>query len=136
MWLEDLKMVTTKQKIGQDLGLHDTTVQTVFKSLMSSCYGAKGSAASWGVLGRRFGSWHGGLRIQCCHSCNFGCSYGLDLIPGLGAPYASGWPKKKGGVSTSCSLNCTRSGKLLMVEMEPLFLLWIKDSNQKQIPFN
>lgn len=109
MWLEDLKMVTTKQKIGQDLGLHDTTVQTVFKSLMSSCYGAKGSAASWGVLGRRFGSWHGGLRIQCCHSCNFGCSYGLDLIPGLGAPYAAGHPKNTcGRLYMAFTLSCKR----------------------------
>ena len=24
-----------------------------------------------------------------------GCSFGLDLIPGLGTPYAAGWPKKK-----------------------------------------
>ena len=32
---------------------------------------------------------HSGLRIQCCCSCV------LDLIPGLGTPYAAGQPKKK-----------------------------------------
>ena len=31
---------------------------------------------------------HSGFRIQCCHS-------GLDLIPGLGTPYAAGLPEKE-----------------------------------------
>ena len=25
---------------------------------------------------------HSGIRIQHCHSCSLGCSYGLDLMPG------------------------------------------------------
>ena len=32
--------------------------------------------------------WHSGLRIPHCHSCGVGRNYGLDLIPGPGAPYA------------------------------------------------
>ena len=36
-----------------------------------------------------------GLRIWSCHSCGLGCNYGSDLIPGLGAPYATGQPKRK-----------------------------------------
>ena len=28
-------------------------------------------------------------------SCGLDCSYGSNLIPGLGTPYALGWPKKK-----------------------------------------
>ena len=35
----------------------------------------------------RYPAWHSGLRNWCCHS-------GVDLIPGLKTPYASGWPKK------------------------------------------
>ena len=35
-----------------------------------------------------------GVRIQHCHSCGSGCNCGSDLISGLGAPYASGRPKK------------------------------------------
>ena len=40
-------------------------------------------------------AWHSGLRIHCCHSCTLGCDYGLDLFPGPGTPYATGWPKMK-----------------------------------------
>ena len=36
-----------------------------------------------------------GLRIQHCHSCSVGCNSGLDQIPGPGAPYAVGQPKRK-----------------------------------------
>ena len=28
-------------------------------------------------------------------SCDVGCRHSLDLIPGLGTPYAVGWPEKK-----------------------------------------
>ena len=35
------------------------------------------------------------LRIRHCHSCGVGHNYGLDLMPGLGTPYATGWPKKR-----------------------------------------
>ena len=35
---------------------------------------------------------HSGLRIRCCR---LGCNYGLDMIPGPGIPYATGWPKMK-----------------------------------------
>ena len=38
---------------------------------------------------------HRGLRIQRCYSCSLGHICGLDLIPGLGTPYAMGWPKKE-----------------------------------------
>ena len=38
---------------------------------------------------------HSGLRIQHCHSCGLGCDCSLDLIPGLGPPYAMGRPKMK-----------------------------------------
>ena len=55
-----------------------------------------------GVLGAlgcrfhtRFLAWHSGLRIQHCRSCSSSCSCSLELIPGLGTPYAAGWPKKK-----------------------------------------
>ena len=36
---------------------------------------------------------HSGLRIQCLTGVGHNC--GLDLITGLGTPYALGWPKKK-----------------------------------------
>ena len=36
-----------------------------------------------------------GLRTWHCHSCSLGCNRGSDLIPGLGTPYAAGWPKKR-----------------------------------------
>ena len=35
-----------------------------------------------------------GSRIQHCHSCGLGQNCSLDLIPGLGTPYAAGQPKK------------------------------------------
>ena len=31
---------------------------------------------------------HSGLRICCCCRCSVGCNCSLDLIPGLGNPYA------------------------------------------------
>ena len=37
---------------------------------------------------------HSGLRIQHGRTCDLGRNYGLDLIPCLGTPYATGWPKK------------------------------------------
>ena len=45
-------------------------------------------------------SQHNGIEIQCRHSCGLGQDCGLDLIPGVGAPYAEGWPKmkKRGGM--------------------------------------
>ena len=39
--------------------------------------------------------WHGGLGIWHNHSCSLGHSGSSDLIPGLGNPYATRWPKKK-----------------------------------------
>ena len=36
-----------------------------------------------------------GLRIHHCHSCGLGHNCHLNLIPGQGAPYAMGRPKKK-----------------------------------------
>lgn len=36
-------------------------------------------------------AWHSGSRIQCCRSV--GRDDGLDLVPGLGLPYATGRPK-------------------------------------------
>jgi len=38
--------------------------------------------------------WHSGLRIWHCCSCGLGRICGLDLIPGLGIPYATGQWKK------------------------------------------
>ena len=39
--------------------------------------------------------WPSGLRILHCHSCTVGRNCGWDPIPGPGALYAIGWPKKK-----------------------------------------
>ena len=38
---------------------------------------------------------HSGLRMWHCCSCSVGQNCGLDLVYGLGNPYASGRPKKK-----------------------------------------
>ena len=38
---------------------------------------------------------HSGLRIPCCHSCGFGCAFGLDPIPGPRTQNALGQPKGK-----------------------------------------
>ena len=38
---------------------------------------------------------HSGLRIQPCRSCGLVLGCGLDLIPGLGAPYALGRPPQR-----------------------------------------
>ena len=35
------------------------------------------------------------LRIQCCHTCGVGQSYGLDLTPGPGTSICQGFRKKK-----------------------------------------
>ena len=40
-------------------------------------------------------AWHSVLRIQCCCSYSLGCDCHSDLIPGLGIPYATRWPKRK-----------------------------------------
>ena len=48
-----------------------------FKDSLRNHCGAMGSAASWE-----------------CHSCGLFQGCGSDLIPGLGAPYAGGRPKK------------------------------------------
>ena len=64
----------------------------------SSQYGAVGSAIS--LQRQDAGSipgQQGGLRIQCCFSCGVGCNCSLDLILGLGPPYAQRWTKKKRG---------------------------------------
>ena len=37
---------------------------------------------------------HSGLRIQNCNTCSSGQNCGSALIPGTGAPYAAGRPKK------------------------------------------
>lgn len=55
---------------------------------------------NWRPLGNA-GTWvrspaqHSGFSIWCCHSCSLGGSCSLNLIPGLGTPYATWWPKKK-----------------------------------------
>ena len=60
-----------------------------------------------GVLGHRIDPWsqhsrdrscvpalqHNGLGIRRCHSCGVGRKCSLDMIPGLGTPYAAGRPK-------------------------------------------
>ena len=40
-------------------------------------------------------AWHSGLRIQRCCSWSLGDSCGLDLITGLGTPYAMGQRKEE-----------------------------------------
>ena len=49
------------------------------------------------ALGRRLDlqAQHSGLRIWHCHSSSIGRNCRLNLIPGLGTPYATGQPKKK-----------------------------------------
>ena len=49
-----------------------------------------------GALQHRFDSrpQHSGLRILICRSCGLGGDCSLDLIPGLGTPYDTGWPEK------------------------------------------
>ena len=51
----------------------------------------------FGCEGSRFSPWPGtvGLGIQRCRSCGVGLNHGLDLISGLGTPYAAGQPKKE-----------------------------------------
>ena len=50
------------------------------KWLRSSHCGTTGSVASWGHwYAGSIPTWHSGFRIQCCHSCSLGCSYGSDL---------------------------------------------------------
>ena len=61
---------------------------------VSSCCGATGLVVSWECSDANL-AWHSGLRIGCCCSWGLGCNCGLDLIPGLGSPYAAGRPKKK-----------------------------------------
>ena len=39
--------------------------------------------------------------MQHCRSCGLGRNYGLDLIPGPGAPYAVGGPKMGEGESAA-----------------------------------
>ena len=38
-------------------------------------------------------AWHSGLGTQCCCSCGLGHNWGSNLILGLEAPCAAGWPK-------------------------------------------
>lgn len=38
---------------------------------------------------------HSGLRIWHCCSCSLGLDCSWDLIPGLGTPSSTGWPKKR-----------------------------------------
>ena len=38
---------------------------------------------------------YSGSRIRCCHTCGLGRDCSSDLIPGPGAPYATGWPQMK-----------------------------------------
>ena len=56
-----------------------------------------GMGSVLGAMGREFDSTarYSALRIWCCHSCRVAYNCILDLIPGLGIPYAEGRPKKK-----------------------------------------
>ena len=80
--------------------------------IRSSCCGAIGLAVSlqcWdtGLIP----AWHSGLRIWSC--CSWGwCVHhncGWDLIPGLGTPYAAGWPKMKNECGINAFLRLTVS---------------------------
>ena len=42
----------------------------------------------------RFPAQHSGLRIWHCHNYSLGRDWGLDMIPGLGTPYAMRQQKK------------------------------------------
>ena len=51
----------------------------------------------------------GGVRGGYC--CSLGGSFGLDVIPGLGTPYDSGWPKKRKKKSMRMDLSDTCKGR-------------------------
>ena len=62
----------------------------------SSCCDITDQPCLWrGGMQVRSPAQHSGLRIWRCHSCGIVCNCGLDLIPVLGTPYATGWPKRK-----------------------------------------
>ena len=55
----------------------------------------------------RHPAWHSGLRIQCCRHCSLVHGCDLDLIPGLGSPYAVGGAKKYSHLQASSSFHLT-----------------------------
>ena len=57
-------------------------------------------------------TWHSGLEIWHCHNYGLVHSYGQELIPGLGAPYANGWPKKRSQDHSSCCDSVGWAGSL------------------------
>ena len=82
-------------------------------------------------------AWSGGLGIQDCPSCSLGPNCGLDLIPGLGVPHATGQPKKKKKLNSQCK-SCFRSSFRGTEEMDltrfhedmgsiPGLAQWVKD---------
>ena len=85
----------------QDTPKETSLVFICFIKEKVSCFGVPAVVQqNWQRLGSagmkvRFLVWHSGLRIWRCCSCSFGCDYGSDLIPGLGAPRAVRWPEKK-----------------------------------------
>ena len=81
--------------MGQKLSIEYTN-QLKKNIHRSSCCGTVGSVASPECCGTGcIPGGHSRLRIRCCHSCSVGCNCSLDLIPGLGTPYAMGSQKKK-----------------------------------------
>ena len=90
-----LKRCETVGSFFNDL-LYEMGIVISHRGEWSSRCGATGWAASWACWTQvRSLARHSGLRIPHCCSCGLGPNCGLDLIPGLGTPYATGWPKKK-----------------------------------------
>ena len=77
-----------KQQQQQTKNSHQQFSKIYF---MGTPTGARQDRQHLGSTGMRvqFLARNSGLRIRCCRS------WGLDLIPGPGAPYAMGQPKKK-----------------------------------------
>ena len=68
----------------------------MFQNVGSSHCGAMGSVASLESQdGDSIPAQHSQLRIWHCHSSGTGHSGSLDLISGLGGPYASGVDKRE-----------------------------------------
>ena len=71
------------------------------KTIRSSCCGITQSATSWETWGRRFKTWHSGLRIQHCHNCSLGPARIWSLAGELHMPWGSQKRKKIKSLKTN-----------------------------------